>query len=384
MFDNLPAAGVQSYSRPSSTRDPSLPRETDKPDLPNALPPPELNPLMNPVLGQHLDRWAEVYFMSPPQQREQAVRDLLRELEAGDAQVADGQPKPGCPSCGRTNPTSYVFCSACGTRLHDEGATPDTRLEDFLQAVPAGPNECRESEGFPLEDAVEKPPPRQSESLPAGPDQALGSAEASSRDDHPGHDYPSDDGRWALRSRPALHSYRVYVGGALALLFVALIYMAWRGRQTTAESSPVTTPVTRPSGPASQPTAPVPSAGKSRTLERRATPGQESVVSSHGAAGKLSDQALAGPGAEELAIALSFLNGPGDKERKSAEAVEWLWKAVAKRNADATLRLSDLFLKGDGVPKNCDQARVLLDAAARKRVKGADERLRHLRSFGCD
>jgi len=35
------------------------------------------------------------------------------------------------------------------------------------------------------------------------------------------------------------------------------------------------------------------------------------------------------------------------------------------------------------VGKNCDQARVLLDAAARKGVKEAGERLRHLPAFGC-
>jgi TPR repeat protein len=43
-----------------------------------------------------------------------------------------------------------------------------------------------------------------------------------------------------------------------------------------------------------------------------------------------------------------------------------------------------LYLKGDGVSKNCDQARVLLDSAARAGVKDAGERLRHLQAFGCD
>jgi len=64
--------------------------------------------------------------------------------------------------------------------------------------------------------------------------------------------------------------------------------------------------------------------------------------------------------------------------------VDWLWKAVAKRNAEATLLLSDIFLRGDGVSKNCDQARVLLDAAASNGNKGAAERLRHLQAFGCE
>jgi TPR repeat protein len=40
-------------------------------------------------------------------------------------------------------------------------------------------------------------------------------------------------------------------------------------------------------------------------------------------------------------------------------------------------------LKGDGVSKNCDQARVLLDSAARQGMAGAGERLRNLQAFGC-
>src|ERR1700757_4105168 len=45
------------------------------------LPAANLNPLLNPVLGAHMGRWAEVYFTSPPERREEAVLDLLRELE---------------------------------------------------------------------------------------------------------------------------------------------------------------------------------------------------------------------------------------------------------------------------------------------------------------
>ena len=44
---------------------------------------PNLNPLFqNPVLGQHMGRWAEVYFTNPPEKRREAVQQLLRELAA--------------------------------------------------------------------------------------------------------------------------------------------------------------------------------------------------------------------------------------------------------------------------------------------------------------
>jgi TPR repeat protein len=87
--------------------------------------------------------------------------------------------------------------------------------------------------------------------------------------------------------------------------------------------------------------------------------------------------------AEDLATAERYLNGGQGKARDSREAASWLWKAVSKGNPTATLTLSDLYLRGDGVPKNCDQAHLLLDAAARKGVHAAAERLRNLQAFGC-
>ncbi len=89
-------------------------------------------------------------------------------------------------------------------------------------------------------------------------------------------------------------------------------------------------------------------------------------------------------GAQELAIAENYLNGTNGQQRNSAEAAQWLWKAVEKRNTEATLLLSDLYLKGEGVSKNCDQAHVLLDAAASRGVRDAAVRLRNLRAFGCE
>jgi TPR repeat protein len=77
------------------------------------------------------------------------------------------------------------------------------------------------------------------------------------------------------------------------------------------------------------------------------------------------------------------LNGTNGQGRNNSEAAKWLWKAIAKHNAEASLLLSDLYLKGEGVSKNCDQARVLLDSAVLRGVKDAGTRLRHLQAFGC-
>jgi len=90
-----------------------------------------------------------------------------------------------------------------------------------------------------------------------------------------------------------------------------------------------------------------------------------------------------GDGSDELAVAQSYLNGRHGAPRDSTEAVRWLWRSVAKQNATATLLLSDFYLRGDGVSKSCDQARLLLDAAARKGKAAAGERIRNLQAFGC-
>ena len=82
-------------------------------------------------------------------------------------------------------------------------------------------------------------------------------------------------------------------------------------------------------------------------------------------------------GAGELSLAEKLLSGSGGA-RNSAAAASLLWKAVGKQNTTAILLLSDLYATGDGVPKSCDQARLLLDAALRKGTPGAANRLQNL------
>ena len=69
--------------------------------------------------------------------------------------------------------------------------------------------------------------------------------------------------------------------------------------------------------------------------------------------------------------------------RDSTEAAKLLWQAVRKQNLTASVLLSDLYLRGDGVPKSCDQARLLLVAASRRGAPQAAEQLRRLQSLGC-
>lgn len=69
--------------------------------------------------------------------------------------------------------------------------------------------------------------------------------------------------------------------------------------------------------------------------------------------------------------------------RDSSEAAKLLWKAVSKQNAGAAVLLSDLYARGDGVPRSCDQARLLLVAAAKRGSVDAAQHLRSLETQGC-
>lgn len=91
---------------------------------------------------------------------------------------------------------------------------------------------------------------------------------------------------------------------------------------------------------------------------------------------------VAGGGAQELQLAQRYLTGSAGM-RNTPEAVKLLWKAVGKQNASAAVLLSDLYMRGDGVPKSCDQARLLLVAAAKRGAANAGEQLRTLESNGC-
>lgn len=80
------------------------------------------------------------------------------------------------------------------------------------------------------------------------------------------------------------------------------------------------------------------------------------------------------PGAEELAKAKNASD--------SAAEAAWLWKATAKGNPDAPVQLADMYIKGDGVPRSCEQAMVLLKTAAAKENASARNRLASLYATG--
>ncbi|HZD33544.1 MAG TPA: hypothetical protein VE779_18005 [Candidatus Angelobacter sp.] len=80
------------------------------------------------------------------------------------------------------------------------------------------------------------------------------------------------------------------------------------------------------------------------------------------------------PGQQELDKALNASD--------PTAAAAWLWKATSRGNPEAPVRLADLYIKGNGVPKSCEQAMVLLRSAATKENAPARNRLAALYANG--
>jgi hypothetical protein len=71
------------------------------------------------------------------------------------------------------------------------------------------------------------------------------------------------------------------------------------------------------------------------------------------------------------------------RSQDPAEEVRALWSAVGQGNTAAEVTLAKLYLIGGGVAKNCDQARVLLRAAAKKGNTEAISKLSQITRQGC-
>jgi hypothetical protein len=82
----------------------------------------------------------------------------------------------------------------------------------------------------------------------------------------------------------------------------------------------------------------------------------------------------------ELAAGREIVPGP---RKHLPEDVAALWVAVENGDANAEVRLANRYISGDGVAKNCDQARVLLQAAGKRGNELATKRLTELSQVGC-
>ena len=395
------------------------------PDARSDRPSPELNPLLNPTLGRNLSRWARVYFENPPASRERAVVELLRELEArpGSTDLVPSvdstdmreasTPRPAstlvsCWKCGHPRESTERFCGMCGSLLQFDQTSSEQQIP---QAPPAN---------AALRDGQEDSQPVTA-AEPVFPTLTLFPNLYGTQQEPPMDSNGSSDIQW-LRAKnltaaqsPASRRRVWYLLAAFGVVLtgVSLNIQLRPGHhspsghgepaelpappdprpasqlQTGSSSSASAETASQNSGAASR-LLPKPSAapglarsaldvirktGKIESLPATPTGAQSATVNA-------ASEANSANGSIELAMAEDYLMGK-NTSRNSEEAAKLLWKAVAKENTTAALLLSDLYKAGDGVPKSCDQARLLLTAAARKNVAEATARLRALETSGC-
>jgi hypothetical protein len=378
------------------------------PDRLTDLPNPELNPMQNPTLGRNLGRWAQVYFTTPPEKREQAVVELLRELEAeagplppspASAAIYEVPKRPvavepgDCTECGHPSSPGQRFCGMCGSPLLSEQQSVTAHAEVPPFTTEAGPAENVPEPVFPtlslFAEVLEETPSR--------PSNGNGTTEIQWLRDR----------NLALKAASRRWNPAKYGVALVGVVFLALLYYANSRRSNASQPTPQTVPaasvvaekparVSAPDpAPAPVPSQPMPSSVVVATDPPAATSPRPGVTASRPnsvvvtAVPRKPETPLPSPaipatasGSVELATAQDYLMGK-KRPRDSAAAATFLWAAVRKENTTAVLLLSELYLAGDGVPKNCDQARILLMAAARKQIPEAVTRLRELKTSGC-
>jgi zinc-ribbon domain len=221
----------------------------------------------------------------------------------------------------------------------------------------------------------------------------------------------------AAGAKPFSRKHRWWMATAAALVFVALAIVQWRTEiadnskrleqritdkvlelaasdeadANKGQAAPSADPIDLNNPPTqSQPTSTaqpenaVAANASGQALSPKENPGPPKVPEPARAA----TQVQPPPAAQAVPEAPKF-TGPGAHEMMRAEQAktaagrsEWLWKATAKGNPDAPLQLAELYVTGDGVPRSCEQAMVLLKTAALGNNARACNRLASLYTTG--
>jgi uncharacterized Zn finger protein (UPF0148 family) len=378
-----------------------------------------LNPTTNPLLAQHLGRWAEAYFTNPPEKREQAVLALLQELTnsqipdlvRSDSHPPSSPPPPlsaeaSCPTCGHPAENGTRYCGICGRMLKQpksSNSVNSNRAEPTRKAILPGlarngtsrKDESKETSNKGLEENSEL-----RSVTPLRPVVGI------------------------IRDLPVSRHLRgdlvrAFVGiAAIGLILLTPAYLLLKSynsrsrrapivtrnnqsavieeaRSSPASAQPASNPVTLATTsnvPPTKSTKPLPPQteivgnrlnGPSATTKPAATVPPKSAITT---ATTISSPVQT-PENENQSDAQDFyrarkLLNPKNPSRDPAEAAKLLWKAVAKGNTEAALLLADLYQSGDGVSKSCDQARLILTAAANN-SGAASQKLKTLDIDGC-
>jgi len=388
----------------------------------------EIPSALDPVVEQNIGRLAQAYFASPPERRQEAVTALLRELETQAAsgalpqngEVYGARPAVTCPECHHENASNQRFCGSCGAPLYADaptGSAGDRRRANVALHESSSHESSRYETGGGILGL--------SPGLPEDDVQFLrDKAYSGLYDDDEGH------GRW-----------RYALALVLIVVLAVVGFREWseqsgRGFQLS-QLLELVRPSQKPAPATAQPPAAPSEAASSEPSEQNLPPQSGAAGAAHpadnsgiaeepGAQDKASDETkstatenspagdaassskpnaaltegssregsrhvvpaslaernpkssseeTANPasGQEELAQAQRYLD-----QRDMTSASRWLWRAVGKQNTHAEVLLAGLYARGEGVPQSCDQARLLLSAAAKKGAADAAQQLHQL------
>ena len=386
-------------------------------------PPPELNPLRNPLLEQNLGRWAKIYFSTPPAKREEAINHLLEEIKHESGAAASGRPyfatdvrfqRAVCAVCQHHNPPGHKFCSRCGQTLSPvQQASPEHQSTTgtpapLPRASVADVPWLREWAFSGLSDTY--PPPRRGWKYVVGVVVIALAGFAYVRW------HPELWTKVATTGTPQVNAPAPALPSPVEAPAEPKVPAETIAPKSVAPESPAEPKVpaetiapksVAPESPAEPkvpaetiapksvaPESPPPqyqgraTEDPSATAEARHRTSAPSGIQPATSKSSLLDVAPRqtvteqGSGASDVHLAQRYLGGSMGV-RDPSEAAKLLWKAVSKQNATAAVLLSDLYLRGDGVPRSCDQARLLLVAAAKRGSPLAAQQLRNFESRGC-
>lgn len=188
----------------------------------------------------------------------------------------------------------------------------------------------------------------------------------------------------------------VLVGiGISALVTVPIFRYAGSERQNS-EAQTATRPMEKAqasagqagvaSGPAAMKTLEVSPAGGAPRLQPGSSEVANKPVRSVAAAAATDRQMGGAPSFEArptVSVPAPAAAEQAQHSRKAAATPQQLWSGVQAGNMKAAVALADLYVRGEGVPVNCEQARVLLLVAAEKNSVEAPKKLQELDKGGC-
>ena len=449
----LERTALATADRETADREPETPRSSTSPALPNARLNPLLNPLLAKQLGRwaHIYYTASVDKREaaieklvceleaeesrlagpvPASARETFAQDVDAPRIAGPVLVTSERPEMLAqdppvetawetteesalghqsfeqPSFEQQIPQQPVFVQS---HTESEISQPETtarpafrslseieeRVESVPESVPESWQELLRRTGSAApEDRWQPPGPSDkiaSEPFSAGvPDTGWASTQyPRAFDDLLAKSEPS-----RFQGPPARNRRGVWIAACVLAVLAGSLWIAQsrRVRPATDQARTPQQPVTAP--PAAVPAAAAPSPVAS-TPAPAATSTINPILPNPGPANHpapLSQQPAPAdstqPNDPELLAGMRALQGTG-AQRNSAEAARHLWQSVKNQNGAALIVLAGLYAQGDGVEKDCDQAKILLDAAGRQakshsQFQRVETTRASLRTSGCE